>query len=221
MLRDVRALLARCGRCLALACAATSFLSVPPLTTAQEPSSPNPVNPFASVNPVPSEAKKGAIHFSDGRIIRGDIYLTPGLRWRFFDEKTHRYLQLPLSIIERVEAIVEREWMEREWRFKEAGSDVKVYTGRTYPARILRHRVTLRNGRVLEGRGSTVLYVQPEPTPDRQTEPGHPPRPVKVILQERQKGRPGESLKDLVYVKKIEFGTPSEEHDTESPDRPG
>lgn len=186
-----------------LLAAVLTFLSANSVAPGQETAP--ALNPFAPRPAIPANARRGTVRFSNGKVLEGHIYLTPGLRWKFFDEKHKRYLQLPLRAIKRVEALVEREWMEREWRFKEAASNEKVYTGRTYPARKLKYRVTLSNGTVLVGTGSTVLYVVPESDGSPPERSGTRSKPTKIILQQRQKGKPGEKLKDLVYVKSIEF----------------
>ncbi len=159
---------------------------------AQEP---QPIHPFGPRRSVPTEARPGVVRLSDGNALYGQLYLTPGKRWRFYDEKLKRYIELPLRVIERVEVTVAREWLEKEWRFREAASNEKVYTGRKYPARVLHYKITLINGRQLEGRGSTVLYAKV---------PGAR-RARKLILRERQKGKPGQTLKQLVYVREIDF----------------
>ena len=154
-----------------------------------------PINPFGTRRPQPSDAPPGVVRLSNGKVYCGDVYLTPGKRWRFYDEKLSRYVELPLRVVRRVQVEVVREWLEKEWRFREAANNEKVYTGRKYPARILRFKVTLINGRQLVGRGSTVLYVRT----------GGTRRAKKFILKERQKGKPGQSLKQLVYVQEIDF----------------
>ncbi len=179
-----------------------------------------PLNPFGPpLRPVPQDARRAVIELSNGKKLRGLLYLTPGLRWRFYDEKAKRYLRLPLSAIRRIDAGVRKEWMEREWRFREAASNEKVYTGRTYPVRILSYRVTLKNGRVLTGRGSAVLYFVPESKEKGgKAHVGEWHKRHKLIIQERQKGKPGETLGKLVYIKSIVFD-PETERAT-SPHRP-
>jgi len=155
-----------------------------------------PLNPFAPRPAVPASARTGVIQLSDGTALCGPIWLTPGKRWRFYDEKLRRYLELPLRVVERVEVEVVKEWLEKEWRFREAASNEKVYTGRKYPVRLLRFKVTLSNGRTLVGTGSTVFYVR-----DRKTAK----HARKLILRQRQKGKPGQALKSLIYVRSIDF----------------
>ena len=53
-----------------------------------------------------------------------------------------------------------REWVEKQWKFKETASDEKMYTGHSYPAREYAFKVTLRDGRMLTGPLSAIIYVR-------------------------------------------------------------
>ena len=116
-------------------------------------------------------------------------------------------MEIPLRAVDRIECSIESEWMEKEWKFKELASNEKIYTGRTYPAREYVHTVTLHNGRTITGGLSAVVYVQPDA--DTPHEPGKhrpPPQAKRFILHKRAKGRIGEKLDSLHYVKLIKLG---------------
>jgi hypothetical protein len=102
---------------------------------------------------------------------------------------------VPVPAIKRIEVTVQWERMDKEWRFKEAGNPEKIYTGREYPVRMLEWRLVLRNDHEIVGHIlGQPLYV---------SEGG---RAERFILHQRDKGEMGQALKDLVYVKRVEFG---------------
>lgn len=82
---------------------------------------------------------------------------------------------------------------EKEWRFRESGSDVKIYSGKTYPLRELQYTLTLTDGNRVEGGVVAPLDVQ--------TKDGR----FTFVLNKRQKGEVGQSLKDLVYPVRVEL----------------
>ena len=102
---------------------------------------------------------------------------------------------MPVPALKRVEAVVVWERQQRQWRFKEAGSTEKVYTGETYPARMLSYRLTLRNDHRITGDVlGQPLYIAREDRTDR------------FVLHKRRKGAVGKSLEDLVYIRAVVFG---------------
>lgn len=112
---------------------------------------------------------------------------------RIWVEEQHEYLDVPLEQVRRIEAIVLWERMEREWHFIASGSDVKEYTGRTYPARELQFTFTLEDGRKITGGTVTPLYVQVEKEQRL------------IVLPKRQKGEFGVDLGHLLYPKVVEI----------------
>ena len=89
------------------------------------------------------DAVPGYVELSDGSIHPGMIYLTRDKRLQIYDEKLQRQREVPLQAVKQIDCSVKREWMEKEWRFKETTSDEKIYTGRSYPAREYLHTITL------------------------------------------------------------------------------
>lgn len=154
-----------------------------------------PVNPFGTPRPSREDARTGRVETSDGKTLAGQVYLTRDTRLRIQDSQRGRPSEIPLSEVRRLECRVEREWIEKEWRFKEAASDEKVYTGKTYPVRVYRHTLVLKDGREISGAVSAVVYVT--------AVAGQPPQ--KFLLHQRDKGPIGTELKQLVYVRKIEL----------------
>lgn len=172
-----------------------------------EPHEPPALNPFGQVRRDRDDAVPGYVEFSDGKILAGSIYMTRDKRVKVYDEKLERQREIPLQKIKQIECKVLKEWMEKEWRFKELALDQKYYTGRAYPAREYTHKVTLLDDRTIEGPLSEILYVQPY-IYDPQKPLAYKPdvEPQRVILHKRDKGEMGTDLKSLVYVKLVKLG---------------
>jgi hypothetical protein len=159
------------------------------LSAAQPPA----LNPFRRPEAARPEGVSGRVLLSDDRQLTGQVYLTRGARLKIYDAQTERQREVPLSEIQRIQAVVAGEWLEKEWRFRENANNEKVYTGRSYPVREYRHVLTLAGGQKLEGTLSAVLYVQAEGAAS----------PTKLLLHKRHKGDPGNSLEALVYVREV------------------
>jgi hypothetical protein len=137
------------------------------------------------------------IKLSDGSMITGPCHSTPGRPLRFWVEAEHQYRDIELGQIAKLEATVLWERDEREWHFVASGSDIKEYTGRTYPARETAYAATLRDGTVFTGSIVAPLYVQVDG------------QPRSLLLNKRAKGDMGQKLSDLVYVKSVEISVES------------
>ncbi len=163
-----------------------------------------PPNPFGQVRPQRTDAVTGFIELSDGTKIHGKIYLTRGHYLHIYDPKKQRFRDVPLQAVKQVRCIVEKEWMEKEWRFKENANNQKVYTGRQYPVRKYVHEIELKRGGKIRGPLAGPVYIVPDSSKSTQSaHPTAPSRPLRFLLHKRQKGKIGESLKQLVYVKRI------------------
>jgi hypothetical protein len=180
----------RCGFAL---CA---IVSVSILSAAEPPA----LNPFAPANSDSQsdrdDALPGCLELSDGSVHPGLIYLTRGKRLMIYDERLERQREVPLQAVKRIQCKVKKEWLEKEWKFKETTSDEKILTGRTYPAREYAHTITLRNGRTITGPLSAIVYVRATPQQEVQ----------RFLLNKRNKGEAGKKLNSLIYVKRITFG---------------
>ena len=156
----------------------------------------DPPNPFGEGKTERSDAIYGAIRHSNGTLTRGKIYLTRGQVLRIYDPSKEEHRDIPLKSVREIRGLVEKEWMEAEWRFKENASDAKTFTGRTYPAREYAHTITLRSRQTIHGTLSAIVYVQADGS-------DHPER---FLLHQRDKGAPGTELSSLVYVRSIRLG---------------
>jgi hypothetical protein len=158
--------------------------------------SPPTIRPFGPRKVARDDAIPGYAELSDSTIHLGKLYLTRDARLKVNDQAAGRQREIPLRVVRKIENRVEREWLEKEWRFKENASDEKVFTGRAYPVRESVHTITLRDGRKIVGPLSAIVYVAAEGSA----------RPGRLILYKRQKGPVGTQLKSLIYVRQIVLG---------------
>ena len=91
------------------------------------------------------------------------IYLTRDKRLKIYDDRLQRQREVPLQAVKQIECKVKKEWMEKEWKFKETTSDEKILTGRSYPAREYLHTITLGDGRTITGPMAAIVYVRRSP----------------------------------------------------------
>ena len=185
----------------------TLLLAALLITGASLAAEPPVINPFGRAPASRDDAIAGYVEMSDGTLHPGHVFLTRDKRLKLHDEKQNRQLEIPLREVSQIECSVKKEWMEKEWKFRESANAEKMYTGRSYPARLYVHTITLHDGRKIAGGLSAVVYVRPLAyTP---SEPGKyrtPPETRRFILHKRDKGRIGETLASLDYVKLIKLG---------------
>ena len=110
-----------------------------------------------------------------------------------FEEEKKQYEDIPFSLIESMRAMVVWERMEKEWKFKESGSDVKEYSGRMYPTWDTNYQMTLTDGTTVSGGVADPIYLE---TPDGEKT---------FILHKTDTGQPGQTMADLVYVQAVRF----------------
>lgn len=138
-------------------------------------------------------ARPARIHLSDGTVLLGQLDTTPGKPIRLWDESAKVYRDIPFGLIHSIQAQVTWERLQEEWHFAASGSDVKEFTGKTYPARELQYTLTLVNGQKITGGVVAPLYYSTESA--RKT----------LTLNKRDKGQVGQSLDQLIYVHSVEF----------------
>ena len=142
--------------------------------------------------PGAGEPREGQIEFSDGHRVDGKISLTPGASLKIQSGSHIRVLDL--DRVREIRLAPEKEEMDRNWRFKEAGQTAKEFFGELFPVRYLQTTVLLAGGESFTGHlYSTVLYVEGAETAQ------------KVLLPAKQRGDEGQSLKSLVYPTRISF----------------
>jgi hypothetical protein len=170
--------------------------TLPVLPLAARGEEPPAINPFGPRPAARADAIPGYLELSSGAIHPGKLYLTRDFRLKIFDEAQKRQREVPLSVVRRIDCKVLKEWMEKEWRFKENANNVKVYTGRTYPAREYTYTITLRDGRTIRGPMSGIIYVRQEGSTGAD----------RYLFHKRDKGPVGSDLGSLLYVRSVHLG---------------
>jgi hypothetical protein len=162
-------------------------------TTAPATSAPTtaPVDPL--VDRHQPRSRTGTITLSDGTKLNGEITTTADKPLRVYDDEARQYVDVPIHTVASISSQVVWERDEKEYQFKLSGSDEKVYSGRTYPARETRYTVTTVDGHKVSGEMAAPIYFKDGDT--RRT----------FILHKRDKGEVGQTLKQLVYVKSVQF----------------
>ncbi len=157
---------------------------------------PPALNPFAPKPTIREDAIPGYLELSDQTIHLGKVHLTRDTRLKIYDGVQKRQREVPLRVILKIECKIEKEWIEKIWRFKENANAEKYYTGETYPAREFIHVITLQDGRTIEGPIDGILYVHKEDAP----------KPDRFLIHKRQKGPIGSQLEDLIFLRSVHLG---------------
>jgi len=183
-------------------------LLAPPAGRSLGGDEPPALNPFGPVRHEREDAIPGYLEMSDGKVYPGAIYMTRDKRLKLYDESLERQREVPLRVVKQIECKVLKEWMEKEWRFKELTKAEKYYTGRQYPAREYTHTITLNDDRTITGPLAEIIYVKPYLDPKATPSGGYRPQAKveRFLLHKRDKGKPGEDLKSLTYVRLIKLG---------------
>jgi len=163
-----------------------------PAKPADKPAS----NPFASAGGFNrQDAVPGYLELSSGLKVPGHIFTTRAARLKVYNLDREIYEYVPVPALKSIDAEVEWERMDPEWRFKEAGSPEKVYSGRENPVRKVCYTLTLLNDHKIRGHIlGQPLYVAHNDKADR------------FLLHDRDKGAMGQTLKDIPYIKHVELG---------------
>jgi hypothetical protein len=166
---------------------------------------PPALNPFGPVHTEREDAIPGYLEMSDGKVYPGAIYMTRDKRLKIYDEELKRQREIPLRAVKQIECKVLKEWMEKEWRFKELTRNEKYYTGHEYPAQEYTCTITLNDDRTITGPLAEVFYVQPYADPKAT---GYRPEveAQRFLLHKRDKGELDTDLKSLTYVRLIKLG---------------
>lgn len=152
-----------------------------------------PTSPLVSKT-APAASRRGTFTFSDGTTFTGGITTTLEKPLRIWVAEKGAYDDVPFQNVESAEASIVWERDQPEYQFLTSGSDVKTFTGRTYPARETVYTLTLRDGRKVKGSIVAPFDVQ-----------GDDGKGKLIVLSKRDKGAVGTTLKDLVYVTQLTF----------------
>ena len=147
----------------------------------------------AGERPSRSDALPGAVELSNGTILAGYLYTTAEKDWEVFVEEEKVFHRVPFIAVLSLTANVVEEGMELEWRWKEMGTPERVYTGRSYPTRRVTWTLKLIDGTSVTG------AIKGQPLWVEQVSGKFGP----ILLAERSKGEMGQTLQDLVTVKRL------------------
>ena len=140
-----------------------------------------------------TDALPGVVVLSDGKVIPGYVFTTRDKNWEVWSAAEKRWRHIPPIVVLSIRAVLVEEKLDNEWRWKEMGSDEKIFTGRKRPVRRLDWKLHLIDG-------STVIgSIKGQPVWVEYDSEKHGP----FVLHERSAGKYGQTLKDLVYVKAI------------------
>jgi hypothetical protein len=103
--------------------------------------------------PVP---RRGKVEFSDGKILAGQISLSPGSELKLHVGNEIKVLSL--DRVQEIRFVPEKESLEQNYRFIEAGKAIKETSGQPYPVRYLKTTLVLAGGETLEGH---PIYYRP------------------------------------------------------------
>lgn len=169
------------------------WLSQGQTVQSQPATAPSEETRTASDKPARDDAVPGVIELSNGKQLPGYLFTTRGKNFELYVEEDKNFHRIPLISVLSITAKIDEEKLELEWRWKEMGTPEKVYTGRSYPTRILSWTFKLIDGTSVTGTiKGQPLYVQYGPKKS-------PP----LVLHERDKGEMGQKLNDLVYIKRV------------------
>ena len=119
-----------------------------------------PVSPFGK-KPMRRDGREGVVVLSTGARFEGTVLMTRNSAWAFKDEETDENYEWTLDEIQRV-VVKALETVQPDWRWKEAGSDEKIYTGYFYRHADFKITVTLTTGKMHLGhwrKGAPVQVV--------------------------------------------------------------
>ncbi len=169
-----------------------------------------------------SQTRIGAVYFSDGNVLTGEISLTPGRSFKLNipkggklktkdmvtgeDVQYGKVRRFTFGPVREIRFYPEKEEMRRSWKFIETtkynektgeadySPAAKEYSGRPYPLRYLAATVIFNSDESLQGHLYTVtVYLKTKEKTHR------------LVLRSKQRGGEGSTLDELVYVQRIKL----------------
>ncbi len=177
---------------------------------------------FSDATQKKSQTRTAAVYFSDGKVLTGEISLTPGRNFKLNIPKAGKlktkdmvtgedvqYGKVRYFTFEPVREIrfyPEKEEMRRSWKFIETtkynektgeadySPAAKEYSGKPYPLRYLVATVIFNSDESLQGHLYTVtVYLKTKEKTHR------------LVLRSKQRGGQGTTLDELVYVRRVKL----------------
>ena len=150
------------------------------------------VHPLATAHPGAAwTQRRGVVQLSNGRILRGRIWTTPDRPFRVWLAGIKQYRDIPMSLVQTIQVQVRSARMIRQWRWRQEGSDIKLYSGKTKPRFRYAYQFTLIRGQPITGTLEAPLFVQVGA------------RRYNLILYKHLEGHWGQKLAAVVYVRQV------------------
>jgi len=143
--------------------------------------------------PPREDALPGVVELSDGRVLAGWLYTTQEKPFSVYVDEGKQWRRIPFECVLSIAAVIVEEKMELSWRWKATGEPERVYTGKRHPTRLLKWRFHLIDGSYVEG------TVKGQPVWAQAAGKTLGP----YVLHERSQGQDDQTLKDLLYAKRI------------------
>lgn len=177
---------------------------------------------FGDIKEYKNSVRTAAVYFSDGKVLTGEISLTPGRSFKLNipeggtlktrdmvtgeDVQYGKVRDFTFEPIREIRFYAEKEEMRRSWKFIETtkynektgeadySPAAKEYSGRPYPLRYLAATVIFNSDESLQGHFYTAtVYLKTKEKTHR------------LVLRSKQRGGEGTSLDELVYVSRIKL----------------
>jgi len=137
-------------------------IALPGIAAAEETANEEPPPPLKQSLPKRRDARPGWLAASDGRVLVGQVFTTRGKPVTIYDRAHKQYFRFEWADVARFDIAIETDIVEQDWRWKEGGSDVKVYTDLWYVWHKYISTLTLRTGEAYTGDLTAPIYIRPE-----------------------------------------------------------
>lgn len=139
------------------------------------------------------EWHKADIEMSDGKMLSGELAILGSRPLTMIPAGSSYERKILLDDIISISQIIEKQEMNKPWKYKEDGKVDKIYFEGTYPFMNFGTEVLLTSGQIARGH---IISL-----PFRFKGEG----PKKIFLNKQEKGEVGQTMSDLIYPVKITF----------------
>ncbi len=140
-----------------------------------------------------SEWHAADIEMSDGKMLNGELALLGSRPLTMIPTDSSYERKILLEDIISISQVIEKQEMNKPWKYQEDGKVDKIYFEGTYPFMNFTTEVLLTNGQCVRGH---IISL-----PFRFKGKG----PKKIFLNKQEKGEVGQTMSDIVYPVKITF----------------
>ncbi len=146
-----------------------------------------------AANASAGEWHQADIEMSDGKTLNGELAILGSRPLTMIPDGSSYERKILLEDIISISQIIEKQEMNRPWKYKEDGKVDKIYFDGTYPFMNFGTEVLLTNGHTVRGH---IISL-----PFRFKGEGQ----KKIFLNKQEKGEIGQTMSDIVYPVKITF----------------